>query len=113
MTKKRAIFGYEEELYVKMKIKVQGYNGPSFGAMGVQYSNIHPTVKVKIKAFDTDKKKVYSRKIRLWDFDKISSIRYTGQLGSITNTNALNPQQIYEMIKHTLLVFNEEEERNR
>lgn len=113
MTKKRAIFGYEEELYVKIKIKVQGYNGPSFGAMGVQYSNIHPTVKVKIKAFDTDKKKVYSRKIRLWDFDKISSIRYTGQLGSITNTNALNPQQIYEMIKHTLLVFNEEEERNR
>lgn len=113
MNKKRAIFGYEEELYVKMKIKVQGYNGPSFGAMGVQYSNIHPTVKVKIKAFDIDKKKVYSRKIRLWDFDKISSISYTGQLGSITNTNALNPQQIYEMIKHTLLVFNEEEERNR
>jgi hypothetical protein len=81
--------------------------------MGVQYSNIHPTVKVKIKAFDMEKKKVYSRKIRLWDFDKISSISYTNQLGSITNTKALNPEQIYQMIKHTLLVFNEEEERNR
>jgi hypothetical protein len=113
MTKKRAIFGYEEELYVKFKIKVQAWNGPSFGAMGVQYSNIHPTVKVKIKAFDMEKKKVYSRKIRLWDFDKISSISYTNPIGTITNTKALNPEQIYQMIKHTLLVFNEEEERNR
>jgi hypothetical protein len=113
MTKKRAVFGYEEELYVKFKIKVQAWNGPSFGAMGVQYSNIHPTVKVKIKAFDMEKKKVYSRKIRLWDFDKISSVSYTNPLGSITNTKALNPEQIYQMIKHTLLVFNEEEERNR
>ena len=113
MTKNRAIFAYEEEVYVKVKIKVQAYSGPSLGLMGVQYSNIHPTVKVKIKAFDMDKKKVFSRKIRLWDFDKISSVSYTGQFGSITNTNALNPQQIYQMIKHTLLVFNEEEERNR
>lgn len=113
MTKNRAIFAYEEEVYVKVKIKVQAYSGPSLGLMGVQYSNIHPSVKVKIKAFDIDKKKVFSRKIRLWDFDKISSVSYTGQFGSITNTNALNPQQIYQMIKHTLLVFNEEEERNR
>lgn len=113
MTKKRAIFGYEEELYVKVKIKVQGFKGPGLGTMGVQYSNIHPSVKVKIKAFDIDKKKVFSRKIRLWDFDKLASISFTSQLGSITNTNALNPQQIYQMIKHTLLVFNEEEERNR
>jgi hypothetical protein len=113
MTKKRAIFGYEEEVYIKVKIKVQGYKGPAFGAMGVQYSNIHPTVKVKIKAFDINKKNVYSRKIRLWDFDKLSSISYTSPLGSITNTTALNPQQIYQMIKHTLMVFNEEEERNR
>jgi hypothetical protein len=113
MTKKRAVFGYEEELYVKVKIKVQGYKGPAFGAMGVQYSNIHPTVKFKMKAFGTDKKKIYSRKIRLWDFDKISSVVYTSQFGSVTNTNALNAEQIYQMIKHTLLVFNEEEERNR
>lgn len=113
MTKKRAIFGYEEELYIKIKIKVQGYNGPSFGAMGIQYSNIHPTVKVKMKAFDVDKKKVFSRKIRLWDFDKLNSLSYTNPLGTITTTKALNPEQIYQMIKHTLMVFNEEEERRR
>jgi hypothetical protein len=113
MNKKRAFFGYEEEVYVKIKLKVQGYKGPSLGAVGVQYSNIHPTVKFKMKAFDLDKKKIYSRKIRLWDFDKITSISYTSQLGSITNTNALNAEQIYQMIKHTLLVFNEQEERNR
>ena len=113
MTKKRAFYGYEEEVYVKIKLKVQGYNGPAFGAMGVQYSNIHPTVKFKMKAFDLDKKKIYSRKIRLWDFDKISSVVFTSQFGSVTNTNALNAEQIYQMIKHTLLVFNEEEERNR
>ncbi len=113
MSKKRAFYGYEEEVYVKIKLKIQGYKGPSFGAVGVQYSNIHPTVKFKMKAFDLDKKKIYSRKIRLWDFDKIMSISYTSQLGSVTNTNALNAEQIYQMIKHTLLVFNEEEERNR
>ena len=113
MTKKRAFSGYEEEVYVKIKLKVQGYNGPAFGAMGVQYSNIHPTVKFKMKAFDLEKKKIYSRKIRLWDFDKISSVVYTSQFGSVTNTNALNAEQIYQMIKHTLLVFNEQEERNR
>lgn len=113
MTKKRAIFGYEEELYIKIKIKVQGYNGPSFGAMGVQYSNIHPTVKVKMKAFDVDKKQVFSRKIRLWDFDKLNSLSYTNPLGTITTTKALNPEQIYQMIKQTLMVFNEEEERRR
>lgn len=112
MAKKRAIYMYEEEVYVKIKLKVQGYKGPAFGAMGVQYSNIHPTVKYKMKAFGTDKKKIYSRKIRLWDFDKVSSITYGNQFGTITNTNALNAEQIYQMIKHTLLVFNEEEERN-
>jgi hypothetical protein len=60
-----------------------------------------------------DKKKVFSRKIRLWDFDKLSSISYANPFGTVTNTNALNPFQIYQMINHTLMVFNEEEERNR
>lgn len=113
MTKKRAIFSYEQELYVKVKIKVQGYKGPSIGAMGVQYSNIHPTVKFKLKAYDSGKKKIYSRKIRLWDFDKVSSISFTNQFSTVTNTNALNPQQIYQMIHHTVMVFNDEEEKNR
>jgi hypothetical protein len=113
MTKKRAMFSYEQEIYVKVKIKVQGYKGPTFGAMGVQYSNIHPTVKFKLKAFDSEKKKIYSRKIRLWDFDKVRSISFTNQFSTVTNTNALNPQQVYDMIHHTLMVFNEETEKNR
>lgn len=113
MTKKRAIFAYEEDLYVKVKIKVQGYNGPKFGVAGVQYSNIHPSVKFKLKAFDSSKKKVYSRKIRLWDFDKINSVQITNQFSTITQTNALNSEQIYQMIRHTIRVFNEEEEKRR
>jgi hypothetical protein len=113
MTKKRAMFSYEEEIYVKVKIKVQGYKGPAFGAMGVQYSNIHPTVKFKLKAYDSGKKKIYSRKIRLWDFDKVSSVSFSNQFSTVTNTNALNPQQVYQMIHHTMMVFNEEEEKNR
>ncbi|MFM6935631.1 MAG: hypothetical protein ACKOXP_09315 [Flavobacteriales bacterium] len=113
MTKKRAYFGYEEELYVKIKIKVTGFNGPSIGMSGVQYSNIHPSVKFKVKAFDIEKKKVYSKKIRLWDFEKIRSIQFSTPLTTVTNTNALNADQIYQMIKHTILVFNEEAERNR
>jgi hypothetical protein len=113
MTKKRALYSYEQEIYVKVKIKVQGYKGPAIGAMGVQYTNIHPTVKFKLKAFDSEKKKIYSRKIRLWDFDKVSSISFTNQFSTVTNTNALNPQQVYQMIHHTLMVFNEEEEKNR
>ena len=112
MTKKRAIFTYEEDLYVKVKIKVQGYNGPKFGIAGVQYSNIHLSVKFKIKAFDTSKKRIYSKKIRLWDFDLIRSVQYSNQITTITQTNALNSEQIYQMIKHTIRVFNEEEERN-
>lgn len=113
MTKKRALYSYEQELYVKVKIKVQGFKGPTIGAVGVQYSNIHPSVKFKLKAFDIEKKKIYSRKIRLWDFDKVSSISFSNQFTTVTNTNALNPEQIYQMIKHTMLVFNEEEEKNR
>lgn len=113
MTKKRAMYGYEEELYVKVKIKVQGFKGPTIGAMGVQYSNIHPSVKFKLIAYDIGKKKIYSRKIRLWDFDKVSSISFSNQFTTVTNTNALNPEQIYQMIKHTMLVFNEEQEKNR
>jgi hypothetical protein len=113
MTKKRAMYSYEQELYVKVKIKVQGFKGPTIGAVGVQYSNIHPSVKFKLKAYDSGKKKIYSRKIRLWDFDKISSISFTNQFSTVTNTNALNPEQIYQMIKHTMRVFNEEEEKNR
>jgi len=113
MTKKRAMYSYEEELYVKVKIKVQGFKGPTIGAVGVQYSNIHPSVKFKLIAYDIGKKKIYSRKIRLWDFDKISSVSFSNQFTTVTNTNALNPEQIYQMIKHTMLVFNEEQEKNR
>lgn len=113
MTRKRAMYSYEQELYVKVKIKVQGFKGPTIGAVGVQYSNIHPSVKFKLKAYDTGKKKIYSRKIRLWDFDKVSSISFSNQFSTVTNTNALNPEQIYQMIKHTMNVFNEEEEKNR
>lgn len=113
MTKKRAIISYEEELYVKVKIKVQGFKGPTVGAIGVQYSNIHPTVKFKLKAYDSDKKKIYSRKIRLWDFDKVNSISFNNQFSTVTNTEALTPQQVYQMIHHTMMVFNEEEEKNR
>jgi hypothetical protein len=113
MTKKRAMYSNEEELYVKVKIKVQGFKGPTIGAVGVQYSNIHPSVKFKLIAYDIGKKKIYSRKIRLWDFDKISSVSFSNQFTTVTNTNALNPEQIYQMIKHTMLVFNEEQEKNR
>ncbi len=113
MTKKRALYSYEQEIYVKVKIKVQGFKGPTIGAVGVQYSNIHPSVKFKLKAFDIEKKKIYSRKIRLWDFDKVSSISFSNQFTTVTNTNALNPEQIYQMIKHTMMVFNEEAEKNR
>lgn len=113
MTKRRAIFSYEKELYVKVKIKVQGFKGPSFGTTYVQYTNIHPSVKFKMKAFDVEKRKVFSRKIRLFDFEKINSIQFTNPLATITNTKALNPDQIYQMIKHTILVFNEEAEKNK
>ena len=113
MTKKRAMYSYEEELYIKVKIKVQGFKGPTIGAVGVQYANIHPSVKFKLMAFDIGKKKIYSRKIRLWDFDKISSVSFSNQFTTVTNTNALNPEQIYQMIKHTIMVFNEEQEKNR
>lgn len=113
MTKRRAIFSYEKELYVKVKIKVQGFKGPSFGTTYVQYTNIHPSVKFKMKAYDVEKRKVFSRKIRLFDFEKINSIQFTNPLATITNTKALNPDQIYQMIKHTILVFNEEAEKNK
>jgi hypothetical protein len=66
-----------------------------------------------MKAYDVGKKKIYSKKIRLFDFEKISSIQFTNPLLTVTNTNALNADQIYQMIKHTILVFNEEAERNR
>jgi hypothetical protein len=113
MSKKRAIYGFEKEIYVKVKIKVQGIKGPSLGTTAVQYTNIHPSVKFKMKAYDVEKKKIYSKKIRLFDFEKISSIQFTNPLLTVTNTNALNADQIYQMIKHTFLVFNEEAERNR
>jgi hypothetical protein len=113
MTKRRAIYSYEEEVYVKVRILVEAFKGPGIGVAGVQYSNIHPSVKLKIKAYDASRKKIYSRKIRLWDFDKISSLQFSNAITTVTQTNALTSEQIYQMIKHTIRVFNDEEERNR
>lgn len=113
MTKKRAIFSYEEEIYVKVRLKVESFSGPKYGIAGVQYANLHPSVKFKMKAFDSSKKKIYSRKIRLWDFDKVSSLSFSNQITTVTQTNALTSEQIYQMIRHTIRVFNEQEERNR
>lgn len=113
MTKKRAIYSYEEEIYVKVRLKVQAFSGPKYGIAGVQYSNLHPSVKFKMKAFDSSKKKIYSRKIRLWDFDKVSSLSFSNTVTTVTTTKALSSDQIYQMIQHTIRVFNEQEERNR
>ena len=101
-TKRKAIKEFEQDLYVRVYINVGSYKTTVFGFLGNGAYRIRPIVTVKIKAFGPDRRKVYKKRVRLSDFEKLNSVSYNIGNTTVTNSQTLNSEEIKEMVLKAL-----------
>ena len=105
--KKKAVFAFEKDLYVFLKIRINAFRGVQIGGANLNYSKVRPYVFIRLKAFDETRKKVYTKKIRIYDFEKLESVQYTLGSVSVRNSEIITPDQICAMLKKTFLKMSE------
>jgi hypothetical protein len=57
---------------------------------------------IQITAFNSEKKRVYTKNVSVRDFDKLRSFQYTVNGVTVRNAEVLQPQQIMEMLVRSL-----------
>ena len=105
--KKKAIFSFEKDNYVHLKIRINAFKGIQIGGPNLNYSRVRPYVFIRLKAYDELRKKSYSKKIRVYDFEKLESIQYTLGAVSVRNSEIITPDQICAMLRKTFLKMSE------
>ena len=60
-----------------------------------------------MKAYDELREKTYSKKIRVYDFEKLESIQYTLGAVSVRNSEIITPDQICAMLRKTFSKMSE------
>ena len=68
---------------------------------------MRPFVFIRLKAFDETRKKVFSKKIRIYDFEKLESVQYSLGSVSVRNSEVITPDQICAMLKKTFSKMSE------
>ena len=106
-SKKKAVFAFEKDLYVFLRIRINAFRGVQLGGANLNYSKVRPYVFIRLKAFDETRKKVYSKKIRIFDFEKLESVQYTLGSVSVRNSEIITPDQICAMLKKTFSKMSE------
>lgn len=105
--KKKAIFAFEKDVYVCLRIRINAFRGVQIGGANLNYSKVRPYVFIRLKAFDESRKKVYSKKIRIYDFEKLESVQYSLGSVSVRNSEIITPDQICAMLKKTFSKMSE------
>lgn len=103
-TKKKAIKEFEQDLYAKVYINVSAFRTSSLGAsiLNTGVSRLRPFVRIKIKAYGADRRRVYRKKIKLTDFDKLRSVSYTVGGTTVTRSQTLKDFEIKDMVVRAL-----------
>jgi hypothetical protein len=105
--KKKAILAFEKDLYVCLRIRINAFRGVQIGGANLNYSKVRPYVFIRLKAFDETRKKIYSKKMRIYDFEKLESVQYTLGSVSVRNSEIITPDQICAMLKKTFSKMSE------
>ena len=105
---RNAINFYEKDFYVRVKVRFGGYSLSSPSLFGFQKGHIQPIVKIRIRAYNVERKKIYSRKISYTNFPKLKNTQFT--IGFGTNTKViqqeiLSSDMIFSMLKETINVY--------
>jgi hypothetical protein len=99
---KKAILAEEKDFYVRVRINFSTRGGIGTSFLGTTVTNIRPVVIMKIVAFSVEKKRVYSKKVRVRDFSRLRAVENTIGSVSIRRSEVLLPIEIYTMLERTV-----------
>jgi hypothetical protein len=99
---KKAILAEEKDYYVRVKINYSARGGIGTSFLGTTVTNIRPVVTIKIVAFNVEKKRVYSKKVRVKDFSRLRAVENTIGSVSVRRSEVISPVEIYQMLQRTV-----------
>ena len=76
--------------------------------LGFQRGYIQPVVRIRIRAYDVERKKIYNRKFRYTNFPKLKNVQVSG-FGSgikVIQQEILSSDMIFSMLKETITAYN-------
>lgn len=97
-TKKRAMRTEYMEYYVKFKIHVGLNKTVGFGDQIASYSRLKPYVRVKMKVYGVDKRCKFRKRSRMGGFKSLGSFEFNMGGTTVTNTNALEIEEVMDMV---------------
>ena len=98
---------YDKDYYVRVKVRFGGYSVTSPSLFGFQKGYIQPTVSIRIRAYDVERKKIYNRKIRYTNFPKLKNVQVSGFASNIKviQQEILSSDMIFSMLKETIFAY--------
>jgi hypothetical protein len=99
---KKAILAEEKDYYVRVRINYSARGGIGTSFLGTTVTNIRPVVTIKIVAFNVEKKRVYSKKVRVKDFSRLRAVENTIGSVSVRRSEVISPIEIYQMLQRTV-----------
>ncbi len=99
---------YDKDYYVRVKVSFGGYTVTSPSLLGFQRGYIQPVVRIRIRAYDVERKKIYNRKFRYTNFPKLKNVQVSG-FGSgikVIQQEILSSDMIFSMLKETITAYN-------
>lgn len=104
-TRRRAMRTEYHQHYVKFKIQVGLNKTFGIGLGGANYSRLKPYVRVKMKSKGIARGSRYRKVTREGGFEGMNSFEYQVGGVTVTNTNALPVEQVFEMVIKGLQKF--------
>ena len=98
---------YEKDYYVRVKVRFGGYSVSSPSLLGFQKGYIQPVVRIRIRAYNVERKKIYNRKFRYTNFPKLKNVQVSGFGSSIKviQQEILSSDMIFSMLKETITAY--------
>ena len=105
---RNAIEFYEKDYYVRVKVRFGGYSVSSPSLLGFQKGYIQPVVRIRIRAYNVERKKIYNRKFRYTNFPKLKNVQVSGFGSSIKviQQEILSSDMLFSMLKETITAYN-------
>ena len=99
---------YDKDYYVRVKVRFGGFAVTSPSLLGFQRGYIQPVVRIRIRAYDVERKKIYNRKFRYTNFPKLKNVQVSGFGSSIKviHQEILSSDMIFSMLKETITAYN-------
>lgn len=99
---KKAILAEEKNYYARVRVNYNARKGVGISFFGTTVSNVRPVVTIKIVAYDVEKKRIYSKKVRVSDFSTLRAVENTIGSVSVRRSEVISPMEIYQMLQRTV-----------